>query len=187
MENIKQNKMAVMPVNRLMLSMGIPMVLSMVLQALYNIVDSAFVANMAVGGEEALNALALAFPMQMLMVAISIGTGVGANALMSKSLGQGNAEKASRAAGNSIFMAILISIAFLFLAYLVLNSISNHKLPMQLSRIWQSAICVSAVSCPLVLCFSLSTKNCCRQEGTPDIRRLHKSSVQLLILFLTLL
>lgn len=113
MENIKQNKMAVMPVNKLMLSMGIPMVLSMVLQALYNIVDSAFVANMATGGEEALNALTLAFPMQMLMVAISIGTGVGANALMSKSLGQGNTEKASRVAGNSAFMAILISIAFI--------------------------------------------------------------------------
>ena len=113
MKNIKQNKMAVMPVNKLMLSMGIPMVLSMVLQALYNIVDSAFVANMATGGEEALNALTLAFPMQMLMVAVSIGTGVGANALMSKSLGQGNTEKASRVAGNSSFMAILISIAFI--------------------------------------------------------------------------
>lgn len=113
MEKIKQNKMAVMPVNKLMLSMGIPMVLSMVLQALYNIVDSAFVANMATGGEEALNALTLAFPMQMLMVAISIGTGVGANALMSKSLGQGNTEKASKVAGNSAFMAILISIVFI--------------------------------------------------------------------------
>lgn len=113
MENLKQNKMAVLPVNKLMLSMGIPMVLSMVLQALYNIVDSAFVSNMATGGEEALNALTLAFPMQMLMVAISIGTGVGANALISKSLGQGNTEKASKAAGNAAFMAILISAAFL--------------------------------------------------------------------------
>lgn len=113
MENIKQNKMSVMPVNKLMLSMGIPMVLSMVLQALYNIVDSAFVANMPTGGEEALNALTLAFPMQMLMVAISIGTGVGANALLSKSLGQGNSEKANRVAGNSAFLALIIYIAFI--------------------------------------------------------------------------
>ena len=112
MENIKQSKMAVMPVNKLMLSMGIPMVLSMMLQALYNIVDSAFVANMPAGGEEALNALTLAFPMQMLMVAISIGTGVGANAQMSKSLGQGNAEKASKVAGNSAFAAFIIYVAF---------------------------------------------------------------------------
>ena len=71
-----QNKMGTMPVNKLMLSMGIPMILSMVLQAVYNIVDSAFVSNMKSGGEEAINALTLAFPVQMLMVAMAIGTGV---------------------------------------------------------------------------------------------------------------
>lgn len=81
MEQVKQpDKMEVMPVKRLMLSMGIPMVLSMVLQAVYNIVDSAFVSNMKENGEAALNALTLAFPLQMLMVAVGIGTGVGANA-----------------------------------------------------------------------------------------------------------
>lgn len=71
-KNIKENKMGTAPVGRLMLSMGIPMILSMMLQALYNIVDSAFVSNMADSGEAALNALTLAFPVQMLMVAISI-------------------------------------------------------------------------------------------------------------------
>lgn len=105
--------MAYMPVDRLMLSMGIPMVISMVLQALYNIVDSAFVSNMQFNGEAALNALTLAFPMQMLMVAISIGTGVGVNALVSKSLGQANYEKASKATGNAVFMAIIISVLFI--------------------------------------------------------------------------
>ncbi len=70
------NKMAVAPVNRLMLGMGIPMIISMVLQAVYNIVDSAFVSNMEGNGEAALNALTLAFPVQMLMVAIAIGTGL---------------------------------------------------------------------------------------------------------------
>lgn len=71
-----------MPVNKLMLSMGIPMILSMVLQAVYNIVDSMFVSNMAENGEAALNALTLAFPVQMIMVAVGIGTGVGVNALV---------------------------------------------------------------------------------------------------------
>lgn len=104
------NKMGTMPVNKLMLSMGMPMIISMVLQAFYNIVDSAFVSNMAENGEAALNALTLAFPVQMLMVAISIGTGVGANALLSKSLGQGDKEKAGQVAGNAIFLAAVIYI-----------------------------------------------------------------------------
>ena len=75
------NKMGTMPVNKLMLTLGAPMIISMVLQAVYNIVDSAFVSNMQDTGEMALNALTLAFPIQMLMVAVSIGTGVGTNAL----------------------------------------------------------------------------------------------------------
>ena len=109
------NRLGTMPVNRLMLSMGVPMVLSMMLQAVYNIVDSAFVSNMQGNGEMALNALTLAFPVQMLMVAIGIGTGVGTNALLAKSIGQGNRQKASRVAGNAIFLAIIIfAIYFLF-------------------------------------------------------------------------
>ena len=87
------NRLGTMPVNKLMLSMGVPMVLSMMLQAVYNIVDSAFVSNMAENGEMALNALTLAFPVQMLMIAIGIGTGVGTNALLAKSIGQGNRQK----------------------------------------------------------------------------------------------
>lgn len=107
------NRMGTMPVNKLMLSMGIPMVLSMMLQAVYNIVDSAFVSNMQGVGELALNALTLAFPVQMLMVAIGIGTGVGTNALLSKSIGQGNYDKASKVAGNAIFLGIIIYLVFL--------------------------------------------------------------------------
>ena len=75
----KINKMGIMPVNKLMLGMGAPMIVSMVLQAFYNIVDGAFVSNMAENGEAALNALTLAFPVQMMMVAVGIGTGVGVN------------------------------------------------------------------------------------------------------------
>ena len=80
----RTEKMAELPVGRLMLSMSVPMVISMMLQAVYNIVDSAFVSNMAENGEAALNALTLAFPLQMLMVAVSIGTGVGVNVLTAK-------------------------------------------------------------------------------------------------------
>lgn len=113
MEQIEtRNKMGVVPVKRLMLSMGTPIVLSMLMQALYNIVDSAFVSNMKENGEAALNALTLSFPLQMLMVAIGIGTGVGANALLSKSLGQGDKEKVNRTAGNAIFLGIVIFIVF---------------------------------------------------------------------------
>ncbi|MGN1318282.1 MAG: MATE family efflux transporter [Lachnospirales bacterium] len=111
--NLKNNKMAAMPVNKLMISMGIPMILSMMLQAFYNIVDSAFVSNMAENGEAALNALTLAFPFQMLMVAIGIGTGVGSNALLSKSLGQRDYKRANMTAGNAIFLGIVIYLVFL--------------------------------------------------------------------------
>lgn len=80
----KRNRMQTERIPKLLVVMGLPVVISMVLQAVYNIVDSAFVSNMATGGEAALGALALAFPVQMLMVAIAIGTGVGVNALLAK-------------------------------------------------------------------------------------------------------
>ncbi len=104
----KSNKMKEMPVNKLMVQMGIPMILSMALQAVYNIVDSAFVGNMRVGSESALNALTLVFPVQMLMVAVGIGTGVGTNALLARTLGQGNRKKAAKVAGNSLFLGVII-------------------------------------------------------------------------------
>lgn len=112
-EAAEQNKLGSMKVNKLLLTMGLPIILSMMLQAVYNIVDSAFVSNMPETGELALNALTLAFPVQMLMVAIGIGTGVGTNALLAMSLGQGDREKASRVAGNALFLAAVIYAVFL--------------------------------------------------------------------------
>lgn len=82
--SLKNEKMGTAPINRLMLSMGIPIIVLTAVQAVYNIVDSAFVSNMSTGGEDALNALTLAFPMQVLRVTIGIGTGVGANVLIAK-------------------------------------------------------------------------------------------------------
>ncbi len=106
------NRMGTMPVSKLMLSMGIPIILSMMMQALYNIVDSAFVSNMPGIGEAALNALTLAFPVQMLMVAIAIGTGVGMNALISRDLGMGKKEHAGQVAGNAIFLGLVMTAAY---------------------------------------------------------------------------
>ncbi|MDO4283040.1 MAG: MATE family efflux transporter [Clostridia bacterium] len=113
MEETKRNKMADAPMKKLFWKMGLPMIISMVLQALYNVVDSIFVANMGESGAIANQALTLAFPIQILIIAIGVGTGVGLNALLSKSLGEKNHEKVNKVAGNGIFLSICIFIVFL--------------------------------------------------------------------------
>lgn len=102
----KENKMGYMPENKLLLSMSIPMMLSMLIQALYNIVDGLFVAGISVEQFE-LTAVNLAFPAQNLMIAVSVGTGVGINALISRSLGFGDKEKANKIAGQGLLLAII--------------------------------------------------------------------------------
>ena len=102
--------MGTMPVNRLLLSMSIPMVISMLIQALYNIVDSIFVARI---GEDALTAVSLAFPLQNLMIAVASGTGVGVNALLSKSLGAKDFKLANRTANVSVFLALMNWLVFI--------------------------------------------------------------------------
>lgn len=99
-----ENKMGVMPEGRLLLNMSLPMMISMLVQALYNIVDSIFVAKIS---EEALTAVSLAFPLQALIIAIAAGTGVGVNALVSRALGEKNAQKANKIAVNGIFVYLL--------------------------------------------------------------------------------
>lgn len=113
MKEKSQNKMAIAPLKRLFWQMGLPMILSMVLQALYNVVDSVFVANMEGIGALANEALTIAFPVQIMIIAIGVGTGVGLNALLSKSLGQMDREKVNTVAGNGIFLALAIYLAFL--------------------------------------------------------------------------
>ena len=135
----ESNKMKDMPVNKLMIQMGIPMILSMALQAVYNIVDSAFVGNMRVGSEAALNALTLVFPVQMLMVAVGIGTGVGTNALLARTLGQGNSKKAAKVAGNSLFLGVIIYVVCLLFgifgvkAYISSQTVDTEVLEMGVS------------------------------------------------------
>ncbi len=110
---MKQNKMAVEPLKKLFWKMGLPMIISMVLQALYNVVDSIFVANIKGIGAAANEALTLAFPIQIMIIAIGVGTGVGLNALLSKSLGEKNHEKVNQTAGNGIFLSFIIYVFFL--------------------------------------------------------------------------
>ena len=104
-----ENKMGTMPVNRLLVSMSVPMMISMLVQALYNIVDSMFVAKLS---ENALTAVSFAFPVQSLMIAVATGTGVGVNALLSKSLGEKNFAQANKAANNAIFLAFCSAVVF---------------------------------------------------------------------------
>ncbi len=104
-----ENKMGVMPVNRLLLSMAIPLMLSMLVQALYNVVDSIFVSRLS---EDALTAVSLAFPIQNLMIAAGSGIGVGMNALLSRSLGEKNQKQANAAAVQSIFLMVIVFIIF---------------------------------------------------------------------------
>ncbi|MBQ9266755.1 MAG: MATE family efflux transporter, partial [Clostridia bacterium] len=113
MEETKNNKMAEAPMKKLFWKMGLPMIISMVLQALYNVVDSIFVTNMGESGAVANQALTIAFPIQILIIAIGVGTGVGLNALLSKSLGEKNQEKVNKVAGNGIFLSICIFLVFL--------------------------------------------------------------------------
>lgn len=113
MEQLQQNKMASRPIRTLFIGMGFPMIVSMVLQALYNVVDSVFVANMQGTGTLANEALTIAFPVQIMIIAVSVGTGVGLNALLSKNLGEKNAEQVNVVAGNGIFLSFAIYAAFL--------------------------------------------------------------------------
>lgn len=108
-QETKENKMGVMPVNKLLISMSLPMMISMLVQALYNVVDSAFVARI---NENALTAVSLAFPIQNFMIAVASGTCVGVNALLSKSLGEKNQERADSTANNAIFLALINYIVF---------------------------------------------------------------------------
>ena len=107
-----ENKMGVMQVNRLLLSMSVPIMISMLVQAFYNVVDSYFVSQVS---QDALNAVSLAFPVQNLMIAVSVGTGVGFNSLLARSLGQGDREKVNRAAVNGLFLIAVSSVVFMVL------------------------------------------------------------------------
>ena len=107
---LQENKMGVMPVGKLLVNMALPMILSMMVQALYNVVDSIYVSQIS---ESAVTALSLAFPVQNLQIGFAVGIGVGVNSLLSKSLGQRDQEAANRTAGNGMVLMLIVSVAFM--------------------------------------------------------------------------
>ena len=107
---LRENKMGTMPLGKMMLTMATPLVISMLVQAFYNVIDSIYVSRIS---ESAVTALGLAFPIQNLMIGFSTGTAVGMNALYSKSLGEGNQKQANRAAGNGIFLSLVFTALFM--------------------------------------------------------------------------
>ena len=113
-ENIKENKMGTMPIGKLLANMAGPVMVSMLFQALYNIVDSVFVAKLS---QDAMNAVSLAFPLQMLCIALSVGTGVGINALLARSLGEKNQVAVNRAAGTGLFLVLCTAAVFMLLGF----------------------------------------------------------------------
>ncbi len=106
MDSLKENKMGVRPIGRLLFTMALPMALSMLVQALYNVVDSAFVAKISDVNQDALNAVSLAFPVQNIMIGVATGIAVGVNALLSRGLGEKNQEEVNRSALNGLFLAV---------------------------------------------------------------------------------
>ena len=116
MENnpLQENKMGVMPIGKLMVNMALPMIISMLVQALYNVVDSIYVSQIS---ESAVTALSLAFPVQNMQIGFAVGIGVGVNSLLSKSLGQKNQEQANRTAGNGIVLMGIVTVLFMLFGF----------------------------------------------------------------------
>ena len=116
----QENKMGTMPVNKLLISMSLPMIISMLVQAMYNIVDSVFVAQIS---ENALTAVSLAFPLQNLMIAFAGGTAVGVNALLSRSLGEKNQDHVNQTAVNSVFIFLVTAVIFMIAGLITLSNL----------------------------------------------------------------
>lgn len=114
----QENKMGTMQVNKLLLNMSLPMMVSMLIQALYNIVDSIFVAKLS---ENALSAVSLAFPIQTLLIAVGTGTGVGVNSLLSKQLGEKNYDEVNKTAMNGIFLAAMSYLFFVIVGFVAVK------------------------------------------------------------------
>ena len=125
---VKENKMGVMPVNKLLLSMAVPMMISMLVQAMYNIVDSIFVAKLS---EEALTAVSLAFPLQSLMISVCTGLCVGMNALLSRYLGAKDSEGVNKSALNGLLLIFIGYLIFLFVGLFLIPTFMYAQTPIE--------------------------------------------------------
>lgn len=142
-ETIKENKMGTMKVNKLLMSMSLPMMISMLVQALYNIVDSIFVSRVC---EDALTAVSLAFPLQSLMIAVVAGTGVGMNANLSRALGAGEKEKVNKIADNGVFLALLSFCVFCIIGFFAVTPFykgqTDNEIIVQYGIDYLSIVCI---------------------------------------------
>lgn len=161
---MEENKMGTQKVRALVWSMGLPMILSMILQALYNVVDTMFVINMGADGALGNLALSAAFPVQILMIAIGVGTGVGLNAVLSQSLGRGNREKVNRTAGNGVFLIGVFYALFLlfglFLAKPYMRLMSDNELVVEMGAEYLTICCglsIGSIGFAIVERFLMST------------------------------
>lgn len=161
-----QNKMGTMPIPKLLFTMSLPMVIAMLVQALYNIVDSVFVSQI---NENALTAVSLAFPIQNLMIAVATGTGVGVNALLSKSLGEKNYDQAEKAANVSVLLSVCSYIAFALIG--IFGSRLFFASQTQVRRYWNTAYSTCPLSASFLSVFSLRSiwNVCSSQRDAPSI------------------
>ena len=143
---LQENKMGVMPVGKLLVNMATPMILSMIVQALYNVVDSIYVSQIS---ESAVTALSLAFPVQNLQIGFAVGIGVGVNSLLSKSLGQRDQEAANRAAGNGMFL-MFIAVA-IFMLFGIFGVRPFYEMQSDVRETVESGIAYSRICCVLTL------------------------------------
>ena len=146
----KENKMGVMPVKKLIITMSLPMMISMMVQALYNVVDSYFVAKVS---EEAMTAVTMAFPLQNLMIAVGSGTGVGINALLSRSLGERRFDRSDAAANNGIFLTFMSYVVFLLMGLFLVRPfvLSQVKDPVRDVQVLTYATAYLRICCCLSL------------------------------------
>ncbi len=143
---LQENKMGVMPVGKLLANMAIPMVLSMLVQALYNVVDSIYVSQIS---ESAVTALSLAFPVQNLQIGFAVGIGVGVNSLLSKSLGEKNQEAANRAAGNGMVLMFIVTAAFMLFG--IFGVRPYYEMQSDIRETVEGGIAYSRICCLLTL------------------------------------
>ena len=140
--NLRENKMGTMPIGKLLANMAVPMILSMLVQALYNVVDSIYISRYA---ESAVTALGLAFPVQNVQIGVAVGIGVGVNSLLSKSLGEGNQERANRAAGNGIFLALVATVVFMLFG--IFGARPYYQMQGASAEIVESGIAYTSICC----------------------------------------
>ena len=145
-DSLQQNKMGVMPVGRLLANMAIPMIISMLVQALYNIVDSIYVSQVS---ESAVTALSLAFPIQNLQIGFALGIGVGVNSLLSKSLGEGNRRNANRAAGNGAVMVMITT--GLFVIFGLFGVRPYYEFQSEVAETVEGGIIYSQICCVMTM------------------------------------